>query len=46
MNVDEVELYPGLGAEREWLAEAVTLQMPILGICLGPSCWRGRSAPR
>ncbi len=35
MNVDEVERYPGLEAEREWLAEAVRLQMPILGICLG-----------
>jgi GMP synthase (glutamine-hydrolysing) len=35
MNVDEVERYPGLGAEREWLAEAVRLEMPVLGICLG-----------
>jgi GMP synthase (glutamine-hydrolysing) len=35
MNVDEVERYPGLAAEREWLAEAVRLEMPVLGVCLG-----------
>jgi GMP synthase (glutamine-hydrolysing) len=35
MNVDEVERYPDLAAEREWLAEAAGRQMPILGICLG-----------
>lgn len=35
MNVDEVDRYPGLAAEREWLAEAVRLKMPVLGICLG-----------
>jgi GMP synthase (glutamine-hydrolysing) len=35
MNVDEVERYPGLAAEREWLAEAARTEMPILGICLG-----------
>jgi GMP synthase (glutamine-hydrolysing) len=35
MNVDEVERYPGLAAERGWLAEAASRQMPILGICLG-----------
>lgn len=35
MNVDEVERYPALAAEREWLAEAVRREMPILGICLG-----------
>ena len=35
MNVDEVERHPGLAAEREWLAKAHQLQMPILGICLG-----------
>ncbi|HET7052799.1 MAG TPA: type 1 glutamine amidotransferase [Solirubrobacterales bacterium] len=35
MNVDEVERYPGLAAEREWLAEAMSREMPILGICLG-----------
>jgi GMP synthase (glutamine-hydrolysing) len=35
MNVDEVGPHPGLLAEREWLAKALQLQMPILGICLG-----------
>jgi GMP synthase (glutamine-hydrolysing) len=35
MNVDEVERYPGLAVEREWLAEAVRLDIPVLGICLG-----------
>jgi GMP synthase (glutamine-hydrolysing) len=35
MNVDEVERFPALAAEREWLAEAVGRGMPVLGICLG-----------
>ncbi len=35
MNVDELERYPGLAAEHDWLGEALRLQMPILGICLG-----------
>ncbi|HSK50239.1 MAG TPA: type 1 glutamine amidotransferase [Solirubrobacterales bacterium] len=35
MNVDEVERYPGLAAEREWLEEALRREMPLLGICLG-----------
>ena len=35
MNVDEVERYPALAAEREWLAEAVGRELPTLGICLG-----------
>lgn len=35
MNVDEVERFPGLGTEREWLAEAARRAMPLLGICLG-----------
>jgi GMP synthase (glutamine-hydrolysing) len=35
MNVDDVEHYPGLAAEREWLAEAAGREMPILSICLG-----------
>ena len=35
MNVDEIERFPGLAAEREWLAEAVRRGMPVLGICLG-----------
>jgi GMP synthase (glutamine-hydrolysing) len=35
MNADEVERFPGLAAEREWLAEAVRRELPVLGICLG-----------
>lgn len=35
MNVDEVDVHPELGTEREWLAEAVRREMPLLGICLG-----------
>jgi GMP synthase (glutamine-hydrolysing) len=35
MNVDEVERFPALAAEREWLAQAVQRAMPVLGICLG-----------
>ncbi len=35
MNVDEVGRFPALAAEREWLAEAMRLGMPVLGICLG-----------
>jgi GMP synthase (glutamine-hydrolysing) len=35
MNVDEVERFPALAAERDWLAEAVERGMPVLGICLG-----------
>ncbi len=35
MNVDEVERFPALAAEREWLAEAVRCELPVLGICLG-----------
>lgn len=35
MNVDEVERYPGLAAEREWLEEALRQEMPLLGVCLG-----------
>jgi len=35
MNVDEVERFPALAAEREWLAAAVGRGMPVLGICLG-----------
>jgi GMP synthase (glutamine-hydrolysing) len=35
MNVDEVERFPALAVERDWLAEAVGRGMPVLGICLG-----------
>ncbi len=35
MGVDDTERYPGLAVEREWLAEALRREMPLLGICLG-----------
>lgn len=35
MGVDDTERHPALAAEREWLAEAVRREMPVLGICLG-----------
>jgi GMP synthase (glutamine-hydrolysing) len=35
MNVDEVERHPGLAAEREWLAGAARIGLPVLGVCLG-----------
>ena len=35
MNVDEVGRFPALAAEREWLAEALRRELPLLGICLG-----------
>lgn len=35
MNVDDLDAHPELGDEREWLAEAVRRELPVLGICLG-----------
>jgi GMP synthase (glutamine-hydrolysing) len=35
MSVDEVERFPALAAERDWLAQAVRRELPLLGICLG-----------
>jgi GMP synthase (glutamine-hydrolysing) len=35
MNVDEVDRHPGLATERRWLAEAIRLEIPVLGVCLG-----------
>jgi GMP synthase (glutamine-hydrolysing) len=35
MNVDEIDRHPELASEREWLAEAVRRELPVLGICLG-----------
>jgi GMP synthase (glutamine-hydrolysing) len=35
MNVDQVDSHPGLAGEREWLAEAARIGMPVLGVCLG-----------
>jgi GMP synthase (glutamine-hydrolysing) len=35
MNVDETDRHPGLATIRDWLAEAVRRELPVLGICLG-----------
>ncbi len=35
MSVDDTERHPALATEREWLAEALHREMPLLGICLG-----------
>lgn len=35
MNVDEVETYPFLRAELDWIRQAVDQEVPLLGICLG-----------
>jgi GMP synthase-like glutamine amidotransferase len=35
MNVDEVQRYPFLAAEVEWIDQALEQQLPMLGICLG-----------
>ena len=35
MNVDEVDKYPFLATEVDWLRRAVAAELPVLGICLG-----------
>lgn len=35
MNVDQVDMYPYLAPERDYLAQAVDRDVPVLGICLG-----------
>lgn len=35
MNVDEVQPYPFLASEIGWIQQALSLQLPLLGICLG-----------
>src|SRR5262245_55746020 len=35
MNVDEVEKYPFLAGEVQWLERAVEARLPVLGVCLG-----------
>jgi GMP synthase (glutamine-hydrolysing) len=35
MNVDEVERYPFLAREIRWIREAMAMELPLLGVCLG-----------
>ncbi len=35
MNVDQVEQYPFLARDIEWIDEAMSRGLPLLGICLG-----------
>ncbi|MBN1589011.1 MAG: type 1 glutamine amidotransferase [Pirellulales bacterium] len=35
MNADEVEKYPFLAPEVDWIRQAVGRELPVLGICLG-----------
>jgi GMP synthase (glutamine-hydrolysing) len=35
MNVDEVDRYPFLETEIDWIRQALAAKLPILGICLG-----------
>jgi len=35
MNVDEVDRYPFLASDVLWIGEALDMDLPILGICLG-----------
>ena len=35
MNVDEVEKFPFLRTEVDWLRRAMAMELPVLGICLG-----------
>jgi GMP synthase (glutamine-hydrolysing) len=35
MNVDQVELYPFLALDVQWIGEALKRNLPFLGICLG-----------
>lgn len=35
MNVDEVARYPYLDREVDWIRQAVAMELPLLGVCLG-----------
>jgi GMP synthase (glutamine-hydrolysing) len=35
MNVDEVDRYPFLARDVQWIQQALAMDLPLLGICLG-----------
>jgi GMP synthase (glutamine-hydrolysing) len=35
MNVDEVDRYPFLAVDVQWIRQALDIRLPLLGICLG-----------
>ena len=35
MNVDEIDRYPFLALDIQWIEQALKLELPLLGICLG-----------
>jgi GMP synthase (glutamine-hydrolysing) len=35
MNVDQTEQYPFLAKDVEWIRQAIEIQLPLMGICLG-----------
>ena len=35
MNVDEVDRYPFLACDVQWIEQALAADLPVLGICLG-----------
>jgi GMP synthase (glutamine-hydrolysing) len=35
MNVDQVDLYPFLALDIQWIKQALAMELPFLGICLG-----------
>ncbi|MFY9488457.1 MAG: type 1 glutamine amidotransferase [Solirubrobacterales bacterium] len=35
MNVDQIDQFPELQIEREWLIAALSIDLPLLGVCLG-----------
>ncbi len=43
--VPEADRYPFLRDEMRFIGRCLKADRPVLGICLGPSCWRTSSAP-
>jgi GMP synthase (glutamine-hydrolysing) len=35
MNADQLDRYPFLAREREWIRHAMEVELPLLGLCLG-----------